>query len=483
MGMDMDLVAPRRVRSRRRRRIASAALLVLLAAPLGSWLTAPPAPTPVGESKAAALVAGPNSDNAAARTAAAEAASVHALPATAGAATPFSGTEHVVGPDQPLRTITEAVQRAQAGDRVRVLPGLYREGTIVIDRRLELVGEGWPELDAVGEGQLLHVTADSVVIRGFRLSNAAVSFVRDHSAILFDGVTGCVAEGNELIDNFFGIYLAKSRGCRISGNRIRASNARESSSGNGIHLWNSAEAYIADNHIAGQRDGIYLEHVSGAVLERNTSEHNLRYGLHFMFSSDNRYIGNTFRENGAGVAVMYSKNVVIEANTFADNWGPTSYGLLAKEISDSRIEKNTFVGNTVGFSSEGSMRVRIEGNRFVRNGWATRVMANSHENVFTGNDFVENSFDVTTNSRQNFNRFEGNYWSRYAGYDLDGDGVGDVPFRPVRLFSLLVERTPVALVLLRSVFVDLLDIAERVAPVLTPEALVDMRPRMQEVQP
>jgi nitrous oxidase accessory protein len=223
---------------------------------------------------------------------------------------------------------------------------------------------------------------------------------------------------------------------------------------------------------------------SGATIRGNTSEDNLRYGLHFMFSSENRYIGNTFRRNGAGVAVMYSKNVVIDRdNTFEDNWGPTSYGLLVKEISDSRIEGNRFVGNTVALSSEGSQRVHVANNRFVRNGWAARVMANSQENRFTDNDFIENSFDVTTNSRRNFNTFEGNYWSRYAGYDLDGDGVGDVPFRPVRLFSLLVERTPVALVLLRSVFVDLLDIAERVAPVLTPETLVDERPRMQEVQP
>lgn len=415
--------------------------------------------------------------------AAAAAVLVTLLAAVAQPARGQSQREIVVGPGEQIRTITDAVRQARAGDRIRVLPGVYREGTIVIDRRIELVGDGYPRIDGAGEaGHLLKVTADSVLIRGLHLTGTGISYVRDHAAIEFDGVHGCVAEDNRLTDNFFGIYLAKATGCRIARNVIMASGTRESSSGNGIHLWSSADITIEGNTIRGQRDGIYLEHVQGATIRGNTSEDNLRYGLHFMFSNENSYTGNEFRRNGAGVAVMYARGVIIEGNTFEDNWGPTSYGLLVKEISDSRIEGNRFIGNTVALSSEGSQRVHVANNLFLRNGWAARVMANSQENRFTANDFIENSFDVTTNSRRNFNVFEGNYWSRYTGYDLNGDGFGDVPFRPVRLFSMLVERTPVALVLLRSVFVDLLDIAERVAPILTPETLVDQRPRMQEVK-
>jgi nitrous oxidase accessory protein len=404
-----------------------------------------------------------------------------AIPVTAAAQ---GAREIVAGPGGEVATIREAVERARPGDRVRLLPGTYREPTIVIDRPLELTGPRDAVIDGAGaERHVIRVTADSVVVRGLTIANAGVSFVRDYAALQLEGANHCLVEDVHFIDNFFGIYLAKSDGCRIRGNVLRASGERESASGNGIHVWSSADAVIDDNRIAGHRDGIYLEHVRGALIEGNVSEQNLRYGLHFMFSSENRYIGNTFRANGAGVAVMYSKAVVIEGNSFEDNWGPTAYGLLIKDIADSRIVGNRFVRNTVALSSEGSLRVHVANNRFLRNGWAARVMANSQENEFVGNDFIENSFDVTTNSRRNFNTFRGNYWSRYGGYDLDGDGFGDVPFRPVRLFSMLIERTPLALVLLRSVFVDLLDIAERVAPLLTPETLVDELPRMQEVQP
>jgi nitrous oxidase accessory protein len=400
-------------------------------------------------------------------------------PAIAGA----QAADLVVGGPDGLPTIAEAVRQAAPGALIRVTAGTYEEGVIVLDRPVTIQGQGWPTVIADGTGGLFLVTADSVTIRGLVLRGVPSSHIRDHAAILFDDVTACEASGNRLENNFFGIYLARARDCVVRDNVIEASERRETSAGNGIHLWNARRVTIENNRVRGQRDGIYLEHVEGTTIRGNLSEDNVRYGLHFMFSSDNRYVGNTFRRNGAGVAVMYSNNVVIEDNTFADNWGPTAYGLLLKEISDSRIEGNRIIGNTTGLSSQGSQRIEVIGNRFIRNGWATRVFANSQDNLFSANSFIDNTFDVTTNSRQNFNRFDGNYWSRYTGYDLTGDGIGDVPHRPVRLFSLLVERTPAALVLLRSAFVDLLDIAERVAPILTPETLVDERPLMREARP
>jgi len=110
-----------------------------------------------------------------------------------------------------------------------------------------------------------------------------------------------------------------------------------------------------------------------------------------------------------------------------------------------------------------------------------RIMANSMDNVFTNNNFTGNVFDVTTNSRQNFNTFTSNYWSSYRGYDLDRDGVGDVPHHPVRLFALLTEKQPPALVLMNSLFVRIIDTTERVMPVFTPETLVDDHPLTRAV--
>ena len=267
----------------------------------------------------------------------------------------------------------------------------------------------------------------------------------------------------------------------VRDNVIVAHATSESLSGNGIHLWYSRDAELAGNRVSGHRDGIYLEFVSHSVLRGNVSEGNLRYGLHFMFSDSCSYRANTFRRNSAGVAVMYTKHVLVEGNRFEDNRGGAAFGLLLKDISDSRIVGNTIAGNTVGVYAEGSDRLVVKRNRFLRNGWAVRIMADCSDGQFDRNDFIGNTFDVATNSVSNPNRFLGNYWDRYRGYDLGRDGAGDVPFHPVRLFSLLVERAPPAAVLLRSLFVSVLDAAEEAFPTLTPAALVDSLPRMRPV--
>jgi nitrous oxidase accessory protein len=386
-----------------------------------------------------------------------------------------------VGPAGDFRTLGEAVAAASPHAVIRVGPGTYREFPLEIDRPLTLVGEGWPVLDGEGRESVLLVHADSVTIQGFEIRGAGRSYTRDHAAIKVEEHAGCRILDNRLEDNFFGIYLARSHGCEIRGNRIRSNATREADSGNGIHLWDVERIQVHDNRVSGHRDGIYLEFARGVVIRGNTSADNLRYGLHFMFSDDSFYQDNVFRSNGAGVAVMYTRNVVMSGNRFEDNWGPAVYGLLLKDVQDSLVEGNLFRRNSVALFIEGADRVTFRMNRVERNGWAIRILGSSQDNHFTANDFVENTFDVTTNARRSDNTFEGNHWSAYRGYDLAGDGFGDVPHRPVRLFSVIVERKPAAMILLRSFFVDVLEVAERVLPVLTPEALLDPRPRMREV--
>jgi nitrous oxidase accessory protein len=198
-----------------------------------------------------------------------------------------------------------------------------------------------------------------------------------------------------------------------------------------------------------------------------------------MRSDSCAYAGNRFEQNGAGVAVMYSRGVRMTGNRFERNRGSAAYGLLLKEISDGTVRDNSFIDNTVGLYLEDSNRNLVEANLFRRNGWAVKVLANAGGNRFTGNRFEGNSFDAATNSRTASSSFDRNWWDRYRGYDLDRDGLGDIPYRPVRLFSLVAEQHKPALILLRSAFVDLLDGAERLMPMLTPEALADRSPLMR----
>ena len=198
-----------------------------------------------------------------------------------------------------------------------------------------------------------------------------------------------------------------------------------------------------------------------------------------MFSNDDIYFNNIFKSNGAGVAVMFSKNVSMLWNQFHENWGSAAYGILLKEISGGKIERNTFVRNTVGIYMEGSNRMMVQNNIFKSNGWAMRIQSSCDGNQIYHNNFFANTFDVATNGTMQLNHFSENYWDKYEGYDLNKDQVGDVPYQPVSLYSMVVEKIPAASILLRSFMVTIMDKVERVIPSITPIELKDAQPLMK----
>ena len=385
----------------------------------------------------------------------------------------------VVSPRGPVQRVSEALGRVADGGRVRLEAGVYRESTLVVQRPVTLEGMPGAVLDGQGERSLLVVQADRVHIRGLTFRNTGGSQVDDRAALRILESADCLVEDNHFEDSFFALMLQRVDGCIVRRNIMRGMAGTQSRTANGVHLWSSNDVLVEDNVITGHRDGIYFEFAQHAVARRNTVTESLRYGLHFMFSDSCRYEYNRFEANRAGVAVMYAKHVAVVGNVFRRNRGSATYGLLLKDINDSQVQDNAFIENTVGLFLEGSNRNRIEGNRFEANGWAVRLLADAQDNLVTDNAFARNLFDVGTNSRQHYSVIRGNHWDRYRGYDLDRDGVGDVPHAPVRLFSLVVERAPAALVLVRSLVADALDLAERVAPVLTPATLLDEAPLMR----
>ncbi len=396
----------------------------------------------------------------------------------AGACT-LSATVIEVGAGRACPNIRTALERARSGDTILVHPGLYAEGNLAINRPLTLIGIGYPVLDGRHIDEVMTVNSPFVTVRGFDIRNSGQMSTMDLAGIKVLSADSVLIEGNRFQDCNFAIYLSNTIGCRVSKNVVQGIIKEEQNSGNGIHLWKCAGAVIEENYLTGHRDGIYFEFVTDSEIRGNTSEKNLRYGLHFMFSHNDRYHHNTFRNNGAGVAVMYSRQVSMTENYFGYNWGSSAYGILLKDISDSHIWKNNFEHNSAGVYLEGASRIILEENQFRENGWALRVQASCDANVIRGNNFFGNSFDVSTNGSLVLNTFNGNYWDKYEGYDLNRDGIGDVPFRPVSLYAVVVERMPHALMLMRSFMVYLMDKAEKIIPSLTPEQLMDEKPVMR----
>lgn len=387
-----------------------------------------------------------------------------------------------VGNNRSATTITQAIRDAKDNDTIIVESGTYHEHNLVIDKPIVLKGAGLPILDGERKYENISIKADNVVIDGFRVRNSGISSIVDYAGIKICNRHNAVIINNVLEDCFFGIYSQYGKSCTIRNNKITAHQLQEQQSGNGIHCWKSDSMQIIGNTISGHRDGIYFEFVTNSIIWRNVSFSNMRYGLHFMFSNSDTYAANVFEHNGAGVAVMFSNHVRMFHNYFKENWGDAAYGILLKEISDSYIDGNMFEKNTSGIFMEGASRVEMTKNTFKENGFALKIQASCMDITLRNNNFKGNTFDVGTNGSLMLNKFDCNYWDKYDGYDINRDGIGDVPYRPVSMYSMIVEKNPPAMILFHSLITTLLDRSEKVIPSLTPENLKDGHPLMKPMK-
>lgn len=376
----------------------------------------------------------------------------------------------------------ESIRKASAGDTILILKGHYKPQNMIIDKSLVIIGKDFPVLDAQFKGEILTIKASGTQVKGIEFRNVGETSSIDWAGVKVLESENVVVENNRFRNCYFGVYLSACTKSKVTNNQVVGQPKEEQTTGNGIHAWKCDSILIENNRVEGHRDGIYFEFVTNSLIRNNYSTLNIRYGLHFMFSHNNTYEFNQFVKNGAGVAVMYTRQVTMKNNIFRDNWGGAAYGILLKDISDSHIEHNQFVSNTVGIYMEGCSRTVFVQNEFSKNGIAMRIQANCDDNRITTNNFLANTFDIATNGNTVYNEVIHNYWDKYEGYDLNRDGTGDIPYRPVSLFSTLIERVPQAMMLLRSFTATLLDKIEKIIPSLTPENMKDEKPAMKPIK-
>lgn len=384
-----------------------------------------------------------------------------------------------IGVKESVHTIKEGILLSKPGDTLLIKSGIYREGNILLQKSITIIGDNYPVLDGENKYEILTLHANDISIKGLMFINTGIASMNDLAAIKALNCKKLHVLNNKFENTFFGIYLSNCSQSRIDGNQLQANAEAEYQIANGIHLWKCEHITISNNIVKGHRDGIYFEFVTNSLITNNHSEGNLRYGLHFMFSHNDEYRNNTFINNGAGVAVMYTKGVKMIDNTFEHNWGSASYGLLLKDIRDSFVTGNKFTKNSIGIFMEGSSRIEFKENIFRENGYAIRLQASCDDNVFIRNNFSSNTFDLVSNGDLVLNEINSNYWDKYEGYDLNHDAIGDVPYHPISMYGMIIERMPTAVLLWRSFLVFLMDRTERALPAITPENLKDNLPSMK----
>lgn len=383
-------------------------------------------------------------------------------------------TEHKVLPGQ---SISEAIDRAKAGDLIVVARGVYPEH-LLITKPLHLKGLNRPTLDGGNKGDVIRIKSPDVTIEGFIISNSGADLTAQNAGIYLEpGSDRAIISNNTINYTLFGLWIEKVKDIQVIANNITGKRDLASAQrGNGIQLYNSRGAKIVNNHVSFTRDGIYVD-VSDHALFQGNRLHHLRYGSHYMNSNFNVWENNDSYLNRGGLALMEVRNQTVRNNRA---WGNSDHGIMLRTIVDSVIEHNVVAGNSRGFFIYDAEYNKLHNNLIIANRVGVHLWAGSIHNDVEGNDLINNSEQIkyVASKDEYWGVKTGNYWSNYIGWDSDGNGVGDVPYEANDIVDHLTWKYPAAKLLLNSPAVQTLRLVARQFPLLRATSIVDQHPRM-----
>lgn len=398
-----------------------------------------------------------------------------ALPAAAAV-----GRVLTVGAGRDFATLAAALSAARSGDTLEVYGGVYP--ALVVDKTVTLTGIDRPVIDGGDQGTVVLIDAPGVVFQGFVVRGSGPEPDRDHAGITIQGADSVVAD-NRLEDVLFGIYVSEADRVVVRGNDITSkADFEEARKGDGIRVWYSDGVQLFGNTVHEARD-IVLWYSNDLVLSDNHVTRG-RYGVHFMYCDGARVERNDFEGNSTGLYVMYSHDVELRFNTIRGQWGPSGYGVGFKESDDVTLSQNVIVDNRGGLFFDGTPfsiggYARIVDNIVAYNDVGVTMLPAVKGLEITGNAFWENTqqMSLAGSGTPGANVWRGNAWSDYAGYDLDGDGIGDTPYRAERTFEGIADAEPLLRAFYFSPAAQAIEFAGQALPVLKPQPrLVDEAP-------
>lgn len=383
--------------------------------------------------------------------------------------------------------LQELVDATDTGGTLEVPAGVY-SGPVEIDRTMTVRGIGSPVVDGGGDGDVFHVSAPDVTIEGFIIRNTGASLDQENSGVSSDMAPRLVVRDNVFEDVLFGIFARNSAEALISGNEVGAKDLPLGRRGDGIRLWESPRSIVEHNTITGGRDTVMW--FADEVIVRDNVVSGGRYGLHFMYSDGAVIERNHVSDNSVGMFLMYSLDLTLRDNVLEDNYGPSGYGIGLKDVDGVTASGNRLLGNRIGLyldnspSAEGVVQ-HFESNVFAYNRTGVAFLPSVRNNIFTGNAFVDNGEQVGVQGTGAFSGNTwavdgvGNFWSDYAGFDADDDGIGDIEYQSRELFSELTDTHPQLRFFDETPAARAVDVAANLFPVFRPRPkLTDPAPLM-----
>lgn len=374
------------------------------------------------------------------------------------------------------KSISEALGEAAPGDTIKVMPGVYRE-KLMIDKPVKLKGENYPRITAPS-GNIIEVTASDVVIDGFEFGYEGTDLSRTDTVVYINkGARSVVVRNNRMKGVIFGIWNVEGRDILIEDNIISGRELLDREQrGNCINLTGSTRVHVLRNRLDYCRDGIYMEVCHDSEVVDNQIRHS-RYSIHTMWVDRGKFNRNTAIGNLVGLAIMYTKHSEVKGNLAVGN---QTHGLLLIQAVRTEISSNTLIGNTKGIFLYNSVLNSLSSNLIMNNQVGIHNWGGSEDNKVRGNTVVNNEIQVKhVSSRDQY--WDGNYWSDYLGWDMTGDGIGDVPYESNSVVDHILWRYPLLKVLYTSPSLQVLWLMEKQLPVLDVPKVIDRKPFMKAI--
>ncbi|GAA6193621.1 nitrous oxide reductase family maturation protein NosD [Phaeobacter sp. NW0010-22] len=388
--------------------------------------------------------------------------------------------------DVPNRAgaIAETLAQAEEGDTLRLSPGIYAE-TLVLSRPVTIDGQGQATLDGQGTGSVITVTGPDVTVQNLTIIGSGSDHKEIDSGVqLTKTATAPQILNNVLIGNLYGVDIHGAKNSLVQGNRIegrldRHMNAR----GNGVYVWNAPGSVVDNNDIQYGRDGIFVNSSKKNTFTNNLFR-DLRFAVHYMYADNSEVSGNVSIGNDLGYAVMFTKRVKITDNVSIND---REHGVMLNYANQSVISRNV----VIGAQQKCTFLYNAHKNEFTDNwfqgcGIGIHFTAGSQRNRIVGNSFIGNRTQVkyvSTKWVEWSENGQGNYWSDFAAFDVDGNGIADAPYRPNDSMDHVLWTQPAAKLLLGSPAVQLVRWSQSAFPALLPGGVMDSHAMMKPVEP
>jgi len=375
--------------------------------------------------------------------------------------------------------LQETIDGAGPGDVIRLGTGAH-DGPVVLDRPVTLIGADGARIVGPGTGTVVTVTGTDITVENLDVSGSGDSHETLDSGIkVTKTARNARVIGNTLTGNLVGIDVHGGRDTLVAGNTITGrQDHRMNARGNGVYIWNAPGTIVEDNDIRYGRDGIFVN-TSRDNIFRNNRFQDLRFAVHYMYTNGGTVTGNVSRNNHVGYALMYSRDLDVAGNVSLYD---RDHGIMLNYANDAVVQ-----GNLVRGGGEKCLfmynanKNRLIGNRFEACPIGIHFTAGSERNAISGNGFIGNRAQVKYVGSRWLDwsaEGQGNYWSDHAAFDLNSDGIADVPYRPNDLIDHILWTQPAARLLLGSPAVQLIRWAQSKFPALLPGGVVDTRPLM-----